>query len=43
LQDAASATAKVVDLESGDNPPRAVKLSGNQIHLEPFAVAVVSW
>jgi hypothetical protein len=32
---------KVVDEQSGDNPARPIKLNGNILRLEPFAVAVV--
>jgi len=43
LPDAATAAASTVDLESGDNPARSVRLQDGKLTLEPFAVTVVSW
>jgi hypothetical protein len=43
IPDAAKASAVTVDLDSGDEPARSVKLAESKIKLEPFAVAVVSW
>jgi hypothetical protein len=42
---AGSATAAMltVDGKTGDSPARRVKPEGGKVHLEPFAVAVVSW
>lgn len=43
LPDADKATALTVDEQTGDGPARSVKLDHGVIHLEPFAVTVVSW
>ena len=43
LPDAAHVTALTVDQQSGDTPARSVQPADGQIHLEPFAVTVVSW
>jgi hypothetical protein len=43
LPDADRATALTVDLQTGDDHARTVKLSGGKIRLEPFAVTVVNW
>ena len=43
VADADKATAMTVDLETGDGPARSVKPAGGSIHMEPFAVTVVSW
>ncbi|HTB97376.1 MAG TPA: hypothetical protein VK716_10240 [Terracidiphilus sp.] len=43
LADAEKATARTVDLETGDGPARSVKPAAGSIKLEPFAVTVVSW
>lgn len=37
------ATALTVDGKSGEGPARKLPVEGGKIHLEPFAVAVVSW
>jgi hypothetical protein len=37
------ATALTVDGKSGEGPARNLPVEGGKIHLEPFAVAVVSW
>lgn len=37
------ATALTVDLACGDNPARSIAPVGGNLHLEPFAVTVVSW
>jgi hypothetical protein len=38
-----SATALTVDEQTGDGPARSVQPANGKIHLEPFAVTVVSW
>jgi hypothetical protein len=43
MADADKATALTVDEQTGDRPARSVKLEGGKIHMEPFAVTVVSW
>jgi hypothetical protein len=43
LPDGHTAKALTVDVETGDEPARAVKTVGGKIKLEPFAVTVVSW
>ena len=43
LPDADQATALTVDEQTGDGPARSVKVDHGAIHLEPFAVTVVSW
>ena len=43
LPDASKATALAVDLQTGDGPARSVPVTDGKIHLEPFAVTVVSW
>ncbi|MDE3163382.1 MAG: glycosyl hydrolase family 39, partial [Acidobacteriota bacterium] len=43
LPDAAHVTALTVDQQSADTPARSVQPADGQIHLEPFAVTVVSW
>ncbi len=43
LPDADRASALAVDVETGDGPARSVKPDGGKIHLEPFAVTVVTW
>ena len=43
LPDADHATALTVDEQTGDGPARSVKVDHGAIHLEPFAVTVVSW
>jgi hypothetical protein len=43
LPDAAKFAALTVDLRTGEGPARKAELKGGNIHLEPFAVAVVSW
>ena len=43
LPDSEKASALAVDVETGDGPARSVKPDAGKIHLEPFAVTVVSW
>ena len=43
LPDSEKASALTVDVETGDGPARSIKPDGGKIHLEPFAVTVVSW
>ena len=43
LPDSAGTTAVTVDLESGDSPARRIQPADGRIHMEPFAVTVVSW
>lgn len=43
LPDSDKASAVAVDGQSGDGPARGLKAEGGKLHLEPFAVAVVSW
>ncbi|MGA8042707.1 MAG: glycosyl hydrolase family 39, partial [Terracidiphilus sp.] len=43
LPDAEKASALTVDEQTGDGPARSVQIEGGKIHLEPFAVTVVSW
>lgn len=43
LPDAQGSTALAVDLQSGEGPARRVELTGGSLHMEPFAVTVVSW
>jgi hypothetical protein len=43
LPDAAKASALTVDMQTGEGPARKVELKGSILHLEPFAVTVVSW
>jgi len=43
LPDGGSPTALTVDLQTGDGPARSVQPASGKIHLEPFAVTVVSW
>ena len=43
IANADKATAHAVDGQSGEGPARALPVEGAKIHLEPFAVAVVSW
>ena len=38
-----SAKAVAVDPQSGENPARAVAITGGKITVEPFSVTVVSW
>jgi hypothetical protein len=38
-----TAAARTVDAATGNGPARIVKLADGKIHLEPFAVTVVSW
>jgi hypothetical protein len=43
VPDSEKATALTVDVETGDDPARSIQLDAGKIHLEPFAVTVVSW
>jgi hypothetical protein len=43
LPDAASASALTVDSQSAEFPARSIAPSGGTLHLQPFAVTVVSW
>jgi hypothetical protein len=43
IPDAGSATGRAVDLISAEGPARAIRPSGNTVHLEPFSVTVVAW
>jgi hypothetical protein len=43
LEDAAKASALTVDVDSGENPARTVKLIEGKLDLAPFSVTVVSW
>lgn len=43
IPDGENAKALAVDPDSGNNPARAVALEHGTIHLEPFAVTVISW
>jgi len=41
--DAAKTTALTVDSQTGEGPARQVEVTGGVLHMEPFAVSVVSW
>ena len=43
LPDAGPATALTVDGQTGDGPARSAPVEGGKVHLDPFAVTVVSW
>ncbi|WP_263367402.1 glycosyl hydrolase family 39 [Edaphobacter bradus] len=43
LPEAEKASALAVDAVTGDGPARSVKPTDGKIHMEPFAVAAVSW
>ena len=43
VRDAGKATALAVDLQTGDNPARAVQFAAGTIRLGPFTVTVISW
>jgi len=43
LPDAAKASALTVDVQTEDGPARSIQVTDGKIHLEPFAVTVVSW
>ena len=43
LPGAETAAARTVDAATGDGPARIVKPANDKLHLEPFAVTVVSW
>ncbi len=43
LPEGGSPTAMTVDTQTGDGPARSVQPANGKIHLEPFAVTVVSW
>ncbi len=43
LPDAGPATAQTVDEQTSDGPARSAPVEGGKIHLDPFAVTVVSW
>ncbi len=41
--DAIGAAMDVIDLPTGENPPRVGTIAGMSVTLSPFAVAVVHW
>jgi hypothetical protein len=43
LPDEGKAAALAVDLESSEEPARAIPIAGSFVNLQPFAVTVVSW
>jgi hypothetical protein len=43
LPDATGISVQSAEAQSGDEPARSVTPSAGKIHLEPFAVAIVSW
>ncbi len=43
LAEGGNPTAMTVDTQTGDGPARSVQPANGKIHLEPFAVTVVSW
>lgn len=43
VPDAEHASALTVDEQTGDGPARSIRPANGRIHLEPFAVTVVSW
>jgi hypothetical protein len=43
LDDTGKAAALTVDEQTGDGPARSLTIDAGKIHLQPFAVTVVSW
>jgi hypothetical protein len=43
LDESIKATALTVDEQSGDAPARSLAIDAGKIHVQPFAVTVISW